>query len=474
MRTRSIRTRLTLWFCGLLALTFLILGATAYLLVSYTLHKETDSALRSVAEALAARSVAENRRYLPPDVDEIFRRFFGFVPTAPYFEWLDPRADMRREPNQPAAPPLSPRAREAALRGFASFETVRDAGPYPVRVLTWPVIDSGRVIGVVRIGMSLMSLSRTLSNFLLIMAALFPLALALAGWGGWFLAHRALSPVDRMTQTARKIKAGQLHARLETTGANDELDRLADTLNEMLGRLESAFTEMRQFTADASHELQTPLTILRGEIEVALRSTRSADEYTDVLKSALEEIQRISVLVEGLLLLARSDAGMLRMDRAPVDLVLVAEEVMGRLGPRAAAKAVTLAFGQIEPLEVSGDLVHLRRLLFNLVDNAIKYTREKGTVRVTITRGDGLAAVAVEDTGIGIPPEEQQKVFQRFYRSADARSQAEGGSGLGLSIVKSIAEAHEGRVELASEPGGGSVFKVYLPLWESPEDAVKR
>jgi signal transduction histidine kinase len=232
----------------------------------------------------------------------------------------------------------------------------------------------------------------------------------------------------------------------------------------MFGRLESAFTEMRQFTADASHELQTPLTILRGEIEVALRSKRSPDEYTDVLKSALEEIQRISVLVEGLLLLARSDAGMLKMDRAPVDLVLVAEEVLNRLGPAAAAKAVTLTLGRIEPLEISGDLVHLRRLLFNLVDNAIKYTPAKGTVRVTIARSDLFAAVCVEDTGIGIPSEEQQRVFQRFYRSADARSQAQGGSGLGLSIVKSITEAHEGRIEVESEPGRGSVFKIYLPL----------
>jgi heavy metal sensor kinase len=276
-----------------------------------------------------------------------------------------------------------------------------------------------------------------------------------------------------MTQTARKIKVGQLHARLEKTGANDELDRLADTLNEMFGRLESAFTEMRQFTADASHELQTPLTILRGEIEVALRSKRSPDEYTDVLKSSLEEIQRISVLVEGLLLLARSDAGMLKMDRAPVDLVLVAEEVLNRLGPAAAAKAVTLTLGRIEPLEVSGDLVHLRRLLFNLVDNAIKYTPANGTVRVTVTRSDLFAVLGVEDTGIGIPPEEQQRVFQRFYRSADARSQAQGGSGLGLSIVKSIAEAHEGRTEVESEPGRGSVFKIYLPLPEPPEDTAK-
>ncbi len=173
--------------------------------------------------------------------------------------------------------------------------------------------------------------------------------------------------------------------------------------------------------------------------------------------------------MEGLLLLARSDAGMLKMDRTPVDLVLVAEEVLHRLGPRAAAKAVNLTLGQIEPLEVSGDLVHLRRLLFNLVDNAIKYTPANGAVRVAIARSDHFAVLSVEDTGIGIPPEEQQKVFQRFYRSADARSQAQGGSGLGLSIVKSITEAHEGRIEVKARPGRGSVFKVYLPLRELTE-----
>jgi heavy metal sensor kinase len=470
---RSIRTRLTLWYTGLLALTFVILGVTAYLLVSYTLNRETDSALRSVAETLAERNVAETRVQFPPDIDDIFRRFFGPAPVAPYFEWLDPQALLRRESNKPHIPSLSREARENAMRGIASFETIKGAGMHPVRVLTWPVIDSGRVVAVVRVGMSQMNLSRTLSHFLLIMAALFPVALALAGGGGWFFANRALSPVDRMTQAARKIKAGQLHARLEKTGANDELDRLADTLNEMLGRLEGAFTEMRRFSADASHELQTPLTILRGEIEVALRSKRSPEEYTDVLKSALEEIQRISSLVEGLLLLARSDAGMLKMDRAHVDLVLVAEEVLTRLDALASGKAVLLSLGEIEPLEVSGDLMHLRRLLLNLVENAIKYTAPGGTVLVTITRSGPSAVLAVRDTGRGISPEEQQKIFQRFYRSADARSQGLGGSGLGLSIVKSIVEAHEGRIELESAPGEGSTFRVYLPLPPPAEEEEK-
>ena len=464
MRRRSVRIRLTLWYTSLLGVTFVILGVIAYVLVSYTLHKQTDSALRSVAAALAESHTVEARQYFPPEVDEIFRRFFGFPPTGPYFEWLNPEKDLGKEPEEPNAPPFTRQARLNAERGLATFETFKGIEPYPVRVLTWPVVSSGRVVAVVRVGMSEAALDRTMSSFLLIMAALFPLALALAGGGGWFLAHRALRPVDRMTQAARQIGAGQLHARIELTGANDELDRLAETLNEMLTRLEAAFTEMRQFTADASHELQTPLTILRGEVEIALRAERSPEEYVTVMKSALEEIERISLLVEGLLLLARSDAGVLKMDRKPLDPMTLVEDVLGRLGPLARARSVALSLGSMEPMEMRGDLVHLRRLLFNLVDNAIKYTPQGGTVRVSVERRDEWAVLAVEDTGIGVAHEEQRKVFQRFYRSAEARSGAEGGSGLGLAIVKSIAEAHGGRVEIESAPGRGSTFRVYLPL----------
>ena len=462
MRQRSIRTRLTLWYTSLLAMTFVILGLIAYGLVSYTLHKETDSALRSVANALAERNEARTQPAFPPEVDEIFRRFFGFPPMGPYFEWLNPQKEQG--PEEPNAPPLTPQARQNALRGLATFETFKGLQPYPVRVLTWPVVSSGRVVAIVRVGMSEMGLEKTMSTFLLIMAALFPLALALAGGGGWFLAHRALLPVDRMTQAARKIGAGQLHARLEIAGAHDELDRLAETLNEMLSRLEAAFTEMRQFTADASHELQTPLTILRGEVEIALRSERSPEEYVEVMKSALEEIERISLLVEGLLLLARSDAGVLKMDRKPLDLMMLVEDALGRLDHLARARSVALSLGPVEPLEVQGDFGHLRRLVFNLADNAIKYTPPGGTIKVSIERSGYWACLAVQDTGIGIPIEEQQKVFQRFYRSAEARSGGQGGSGLGLAIVKSIAEGHGGRVEVESAPGKGSTFRVYLPL----------
>jgi two-component system, OmpR family, sensor kinase len=463
MRKSSIRTRLTLWYTSLLAVTFLILGITAYFLVSYSLRAESDSALRSVAKALAERRVAETRG-LPSDVDEIFRRFFGLPPVGPYFEWFDPRGNPQKDVREPNALPFTRLARENAARGIATFETFTAIDRYPVRVLTWPVVDSGRVVAVIRVGNSEMTLRKTLSSLMLVMAGLFPLVLALAGGGGWFFAHRALIPVDRMTQAARRIGAGQLSARIEVSGSRDELDRLAETLNSMLGRLESAFTEMRQFTADASHELQTPLTILRGEMEIALRSKRSEAEYVDVMKSALEEIERISLLVEGLLLLARSDAGVLRIDKKPVSLPILAEDVIDRLSPFAEARGILLRLGEIESAEVEGDPVHLGRLFFNLIDNAIKYTPSGGTVKISIREDGGEAFFSVADTGMGIPEEEREKVFQRFYRSPEARSGAQGGSGLGLAIVKSIAEAHGGIVSVESGPEQGSLFTVRLPL----------
>jgi heavy metal sensor kinase len=304
----------------------------------------------------------------------------------------------------------------------------------------------------------------TMRRFLLIMLSLLPVALALAGGGGWMFAHRALKPVDRMTDVAKRIGSQHLRDRLDLTGTGDELDRLAATLNEMLSRLDSAFSEMRQFTADASHELQTPLTILRGEIEVALRAPRSIEEYTTVLKSALEEIERISSLVEGLLLLARADAGVLKMDQQTVDLARVVDEIMDRASHLAQMKSIKLLMGHIEPLETTGDFVHLKRLLLNLVDNGIKYTPSGGSVKVSLERKEEKALISIMDNGPGIPPDEQPQIFQRFYRSPEARSKGQGGSGLGLSIVKSIAEAHGGRIELESTPGRGSIFKVYLPL----------
>jgi len=464
---RSIRTRLTLWYVGLLTVTFFILGGAAYLLLSYSLNQEMDNALKGVARVLVERADIESRTFFPGDVDEIFRRFFGFSPVQRYYQMIDPLG--RRGSDHPAPHsgklPLSEKALDNASRGLSTFETVHGLDDHPVRIVTMPVMKGGRLSSLVQVGMPMQSVAATRFRFLLVMAAVLPVALLLAGFGGWVLLRRALQPVDRMTAAAQRISAEHLAQRVEETGAGDELDRLAKTLNQMLVRLDAAFSQVRQFSANASHELQTPLTILRGELEVALRSSRPAEEYQATLKSALEEIDRISQLVEGLLLLSRTEAGVVRIDRQPFDMAELVEEVYWRLKVLADAHSVDLILNAPAPAMIEADRERLRQLLINLVENGIKYTEPGGAVAIILEHDDRFIALQITDTGVGISPEDQERIFQPFYRAPQAIPHQ--GAGLGLSIVHSVALAHGGCIEVQSAPGTGSTFRVTIPHQEA-------
>jgi heavy metal sensor kinase len=425
-----------------------------------------DTSLDSVARALIERDQNRSTTFLPSEIDQAFRRFFGLSPWDHYFQMRDPSGNRDEHRSLPSTGklPLSRKALDNAMRGLSSFETVEGLGEYPVRLLTMPVIESSRVINMIQVGMSLESVDETRLRFLLIMAGVLPLGLLLAASGGWLLAHRALKPVDRMTAAARRIGAEHLSQRVDETGTGDELDNLAKTLNQMLTRLDAAFGQVRRFSADASHELQTPLTILKGELEVALRSARTQEEYRATLESALEEVDRIAHLVEGLLILARAEAGVLKMDRQEVDLAQVLEEVYLRLKPLADSHGIELQLGSTEPLRIQGDRERLQRMTSNLVDNAIKYTGAEGRVTLELARENKWASILVSDTGIGIPIEEREHIFQAFYRTSQARSLAYRGTGLGLSIARSIAAAHGGTIQMESTPGQGSSFRVSIPI----------
>jgi heavy metal sensor kinase len=379
----------------------------------------------------------------------------------------DPRG--RHDPRQLAPPssglPISDQALDNASRGISTYETVEGLARYPVRILTMPVMESDRPVNLVQVGMSLQNVMQTRLRFLMVMAAVLPAGLLFAGLMGWVLVRGALKPVDQMTETAHRISAEHLAERVEETGAGDEMDRLAKTLNEMLTRLDAGFHQIRRFTADASHELQTPLTILKGELEVALRAPRAPEEYQAVLKSGLEEIDRIANLVEGLLLLARTEGGALRMERKPVDLAQLAEEVRARFELPAEAHSVNLSTGYMETVFTHGDRDHLMRLVSNLVDNGIKYTGAGGRVVLSVRRRGDMAALEVSDTGRGISLEDRERIFQPFFRAPE--SLPESGIGLGLSIARSIAVAHGGEIHVQSAPGEGSVFTVLLPIIDS-------
>jgi len=463
---RSIRTRLTIWYISLLTFTLLIVGGAAFGLLSYSLSHEMDNALDSVARALVERDQSPTATFPPSEIDQAFRRFFGFSPWDRYFQMRDPSGNRDERQSLPSTGklPLSKKALDNAMKGLSSFETVEGLGEYPVRILTMPVMESRRVVNMIQVGMSLKSIEETKLRFLLIMAGALPVGLVLASTGGWLLAHRALKPVDQMAAAARRISAEHLSQRVDEPGTGDELDNLAKTLNQMLSRLDAAFVQVRRFSTDASHELQTPLTVLKGELEVGLRSTRTPQEYRATLESALEEVDRIAHLVDGLLLLARAEAGVLKMDRQEVDLGQVLEEVYFRLKPLAEADSIEFRLGSIEPLRVKGDCERLQRMTTNLVDNAIKYTGAKGRITVELKRENGWASIVVSDSGIGIPSEEQEQIFQAFYRTSEARRLAQRGTGLGLSIAQSIAAAHGGTIRVESAPGRGSSFKVLIPV----------
>lgn len=466
MRTLSIRARLTFWYVSLSTVIILLLAGTAYGLLSYNLSRGVDAALNGVAKALIERVHGRFETFFPSEIDDAFRRFFGFSPWERYFQMFDPfgHSDPRQPLPNSGKLPLSKEALHNASQGLATYETVEGLGKYPVRVLTTPVMQGGRMINLIQVGMSLQTISETRLRFLLAMAALLPIGLLLAGSGGLLLARRALKPVERMAEAAHRISAEHLDERVEETGAGDELDRLAKTLNEMLSRLDAAFSQVRRFSADASHELQTPLTILKGELEVALRLPRTSEEYQDTLRSALEEVNRIAHLVEGLLLLHRAEAGVLRIDRQAVDLGQLLQEVYAQLKVVADSRSIEVRLGPTESISIQGDPELLRRLLLNLGDNAIKYTQPKGSVTFSLQREGKWASMLVSDTGIGIPGEEQERIFQPFYRTVEARSLAEGGTGLGLSLARSIAMAHGGTIQVQSAPGRGSTFRVLIPI----------
>ena len=359
---------------------------------------------------------------------------------------------------------LSRTALEAALAGKTTFESVRFPGDPPLRLVSVPVKQGGELVSIVRVGTSLQPVEETLHRLLIVLLVTVPVALMAALAGGWFLARRALRPVEAITLAAQRIAAGDLTQRLTVPPSSDEVGRLAVTFNEMIARLEASFRQIRQFTTDASHELRTPLTVMKGETELALRRPRSAEDYQRVLESSLEEIDRMTRIVDELLFLSRADLGEVKLESIPVRLDTLVEDIHRQATLLGQEQDVQVTLGTVTPATVRGDELRLRELLLNLVDNAIKYSQPGGKVEISLVTEGTIARLSVLDHGIGIPPEAQRRIFDRFYRTDAARAHAKKGTGLGLSICKWIAEAHHGRIEVQSTEGEGSRFTVVLPI----------
>ena len=453
----SIHTRLTLWYAAAMLIILVLISGGSYSLLAWSMAQDVDRSLLTVADVM--RDTAHG-----PDSVEATERWLREVldPEHRLFQLYGPDGDLRVKSSRLHTElVLSPAARSNVALGRPTFETVNLNGRW-VRVVTVPVRRGERLVEVVQVGASLRPTAQTLERWLETLLILVPLGVGLAAAGGYIMARAALRPVDEMSSAARRIDAEALARRIAVRGTGDELDRLADTLNGMLARLENTFTEMRRFSADAAHELRSPLTALKGTLEVTLRADRSGEDYRAALVSALEEVERLIRLAEDLLLLSRSTAGP-ESPRARVELeplVLEVADIGARLGKD---RGVAVRVGPVAPLAVLGDVGALRRVVLNLVENGVKYTPPGGRVELSVVADGAEAAVAVEDTGPGIDEADAARVFEAFVRLDAARARETGGSGLGLAIARSIVIAHRGTIAVERAPGGGARFTIRLP-----------
>lgn len=442
---RSIRGALLFWYGVLLAAVVAGFGGVLYYKMRCSLFREVDSRLLAHAQVLAgALERSEGGRYGLSLSGDYARVFSSGGRQSPYYAIWDEagngidRSRPEFEIPRPEVPGARDRARsrEVAVRGAQG---------------AWILVGQ-RVSGVRE---KLRELVGAIAG-----AGAGVLLLALAG--GWFLAGRALGPIRKITEAAEAISESNLSRRIDLAATETELGRLARTLNGTFERLERAFSRQTRFTADASHELRTPLSVILTQAELALRRERSPEEYREALAACLRAAQRMKAVVEGLLTLARADAGMLVLKRERVDLRKLLEETAAMLGPLALERRVAVAVSA-EAVAVAGDPDRLREAVTNLISNAIRYNREGGRVDVTLQAVPGEAVIMVADTGVGIPEKDRPHLFERFYRVDPARSREAGGTGLGLSITKWIVEAHGGVISFTSREGEGTTFVVRLP-----------
>ena len=458
MRKRlNIRWKLTLWYGGVLASVLMVFGTVTYLMMRHHLLQRIDQGLN---EELADVLSEVQRATTPDGLKEwLDRRFaghegFDFQVTRATGErfFANPRLMDKALPlPDPTAIAESPVYVSAPIETAGRWRIVSTQAQGPDGPLT------------VQVGRSLAAFEHESRELLLTFLLAGPLTLLAAISGGYFLARHALQPVQSMTQTARQISAERLNQRLPIINPDDELGSLAETLNHMIERLERSFTEMQRFTADAAHELRTPLAVIRNEAEVALRSPRSGDEYRHVLENLLEETNRLSSLADQLLFLCRNDAGLSPQVRDQMALDELLREVVGNMQVVAQDKHVTLTLAENPACPMTADPRQLRRVFYNLIDNAIKYTAPAGRITVSNRVTADEATILVTDSGTGIAPEHLPRIFDRFYRVDPSREEDGCGAGLGLAICQSIVRGYGGTIAVESTLGKGTAITVQLP-----------
>jgi heavy metal sensor kinase len=462
-RPSSVRTRLTFAYVAAMLVVLAVYAAVVYVSVRGSMSQALDDKLRADFQWPKNMMSEEMVRGLLSGDPDFFNKAGG--EGSPWLQvWGNNGAKLLGATYEARRNPIKESERIAANPGeFGKIKTLTEMVP-PHRILTGTT-KVGNISLVVQVAESEAPMHAYVRELLAVLLLGLPLAVAIAGFGGYLLARRALAPVDRMAEQARSITAERLRERLPVDNPDDELGRLASVFNQTLMRLESSFDQMRRFTSDASHELRTPLTAMRSVGEIGLRGKRDASDYREIIGSMLEEVDRLSLLVDRLLTLSRADSGESMLARDRVDLCALAAEVTTQLEVLAEEKQQSLTIEASGPSMCLGDPMVLRQALLNLVDNAIKYSPVGGRIVVRVSSlPSGTAVLDVSDTGPGIPAEMRLRVFDRFYRVDRSRSRENGGgTGLGLSIARWAVEVNGGQLTLETGEGPGSTFRITLP-----------
>jgi heavy metal sensor kinase len=464
LRIESVRGRLTLFYVSVLAVALVIVGALIYVLLARALFVRVDETLEAGA-GIAATSLSndldEGQDYQDAARSTVAEQASSMQMLAVYD--LDGRllAESGRDPDlQIPLPPLVALSSTEAL-----LQTVLERDGDDRHRLGFRRVSLAKADYVVVVGVDLDPMDEELEFLRVILAYMVPIALLIAALGGSFLARQSLSPVVAMADRARRIGVENLSERLPVANPRDELGHLAETFNELLGRIEATLIQQRQFMADASHELRTPVATTRTAAAVALQQDhRDEHEYRETLKIVEQQAARLSRVVDDMFTLARADAGNYPMRSTPMYLDEVVEEIARSSRVVARTRGVTIDAEVVPSTTYIGDEDLIRRMIANLVDNAVRHSPAGATVRVELDATDSGYAIAVKDQGLGIAPEIREQIFERFFRGdASRRPSARDGAGLGLPLARWIARAHGGDVVLARSSPAGSTFVISLP-----------
>jgi heavy metal sensor kinase len=483
MQLRSVRAKFTLWYIGSFAiLIFLSFGLTEFLFHLFALQA-IDKALVNGAEEIATNIARctpineSNSDRINECIDRELRQHFPYdilylqLSLPPKKEEKTPKVLGKSYTLQDEQMPLSTAAVQAAETNSTLFERFnRKHGGAEIRLLTRKILLNESLPALLQLGIqtregqtsvSLLQQYSTTRHHIFL--GIFPALLILVVWWGAAFMRRVFAPVHTIVAAAKEITAEDLSHRIKGVESNDEIGELADTLNEMIARLDASFQQIQQFSSDVAHELKTPLTALKGELEVALRKERSPEQYKEILHSLLDDSNTLEKIIEDLLFLARMDASKESVNFTSISLDEGVLEVFEKSLRLAQQKQITLALTVVDAAEIPGNSGLLQRMLSNLVTNAIHYTPEKGRIELALEANKTDICVTLQDNGCGIPEDSLPHIFDRFYRVDESRFHQTGGSGLGLAIVKKIADIHRAVIEVESTPEKGTTFRIHWP-----------